>query len=269
MQLDTSLGFLGFGNMGQAILQGLLAKKTVDPQNVWVCDADAAKVELAGTLAANPATDAADLARNSGAILLATKPQDMGAALDSLKPGLRPDALVISIAAGISIGFIQQRLGLSAHVARVMPNTPAMVGAGAAGMAFSETCTDRDARNASIIFSAVGLVEEVREDQLDLVTALVGSGPAYFFYFVECMIDAAVNLGLAEDQAIRLARQTCYGAGRLLDESPETPAILRERVTSKGGTTHAALESFRRDRLAEIVRTAMAAAANRSRELGQ
>lgn len=268
MTLNRTLGFLGFGNMGQAIYNGLLVAKTVRPGQVAVYDVDPQKLEKAAP-ETRRAGSPADLATRSELLILATKPQDLAAALDELAGMAKPDTLVVSIAAGISIGFIQQHLGESAHVARVMPNTPALVGAGAAGVAFSDTCTEADRAATTTIFEAIGIAETVPEEALDVVTALSGSGPAYFFYFVECLIAAASGLGLSEEQARRLAIQTALGAGRMLTEAGESPATLRERVTSKGGTTFAALESLRGNDFQGIVRSALEAAAARSRELGQ
>ncbi|HNT89464.1 MAG TPA: pyrroline-5-carboxylate reductase, partial [Candidatus Hydrogenedentes bacterium] len=198
----------------------------------------------------------------------AVKPQIMNEALQEARKGVKPDILVISIAAGISIAFIRERLGDNVRIVRVMPNTPAMVNAGAAGIALGANCTGDDAAVARTIFEAVGVAEIVQEKDLDVVTALSGSGPAYFFYMVECLVNAAVNEGLREEQATRLAAQTLMGAGKLLASSGESAATLRERVTSKGGTTEAALRCMREERFADIVGKAVRAAAARSRELG-
>lgn len=268
MSLNGTLGFLGFGNMGQAIYHGLIAANTVRPGQVAVFDVDARKTALVAE-ETHHAKFMADLASRSDILILATKPQDMASALDQLAGAAPPDALYISIAAGIGIEFIQERLGISARVARAMPNTPALVGAGAAAIAFSETCTEADRIAAATIFEAIGIAETVPEDALDAVTALSGSGPAYFFYFVECLVNAAVESGIPEKQALRLAVQTAIGAGRMMAESGEPPAVLRDRVTSKGGTTFAALESLRGNDFAGIIEAAFNAAAARSKELGQ
>jgi pyrroline-5-carboxylate reductase len=193
----------------------------------------------------------------------------MREALQSVKGGLRREALVISIAAGVSVGLIQDVLGAKTRVIRAMPNTPAMVGAGATAFARSASCSVADADTARAIFEAVGVAEEVSEELLDVVTALSGSGPAYYFAMVEAQTRAGVALGLPEAQAGRLAGQTLYGAGLLLRESGESAGTLRERVTSKGGTTAAALAEFESRGLADVIHAGMAAAAQRSKELGQ
>jgi pyrroline-5-carboxylate reductase len=263
------VGFLGFGNMGQAIARGLVRAGAIEPSQVLAYDVDASKTNTATAMGGRVAESADELARESQTLLLAPKPQDMRGALQSLNGGLRLDGLVISIAAGVSIRFIQDALGVQTRVIRAMPNTPAMVGAGATAFARSKTCTEHDAQVARAIFEAIGVAEDVPEELLDAVTALSGSGPAYYFALVEAQTRAGVGLGLPEAQAGRLAGQTLYGAGLLLHESGESAATLRARVTSRGGTTAAALETFESRGFGEMVSAGMTAAAKRSRELGQ
>ena len=269
MALEGTLSFLGFGNMGEAMLSGLVAARTLTPDRALVFDVAAARRDRGHSLGARVADSPAQLVHESDTLILAPKPQDMDAALATIKGDLKPSALVISIAAGISTKFIQARLGEGVHVVRVMPNTPAMVNASASGVAFSANCTPKDEATALEIFGAIGVAERVPESAIDAVTGLSGSGPAYFFYMVECLAAAAVEEGLTEQQAARLAAQTLYGAGKLLVESGESAATLRERVTSKGGTTFAALEKFRANDFPRIVAESVHAAAARSRELGQ
>ena len=269
MKLEGTLGFLGFGNMGRAIAEGLVKTGTIEAGRVAVYDVAESKQQEAAALGFTVADSPAALGGQCGTLVLAVKPQQMAEALDALMPGLSPGTLVISIAAGISIAYVQQRLGGPLRVVRVMPNTPALVNAGAAGVALSDTCTEADAATARTIFEAIGIVEIVPESAIDGVTALSGSGPAYFFYVVECLVDAARSQGLTQDQATRLAGQTLLGAGRLLAESGEPASVLRERVTSKGGTTEAALRTFREKGLAKVIAAGVTAAADRSRELGK
>lgn len=255
--------------MGGAILKGLLQAGTLAPDNVVVCDVDADKRQAAAALGVKTVETPDQLAELSEIILLAVKPQGMDEALAALKGGFFPSALVISIAAGISISYIRDRLGKNTRVIRVMPNTPALVGAGAAGLALSDNCTDDDAALAQTVFNAVGIAVVVSESDIDAVTALSGSGPAYFFYAVECLVRAAVAEGLNEKTAARLAGQTLLGAGMLLMQSGEPASVLRERVTSKGGTTAAALAAFQEQGLDSVLAAGVAAAAARSRELGK
>ena len=269
MAFQRTLGFLGFGNMGQAIARGLVAAGTVAPQQMVVFDIEESKKEAGQALGIRVAETGQELAGSCSVLIVAVKPQDMETALGSIRGHVSSETLLISIAAGVPIRFIQGRLGEELRVARVMPNTPTLVRAGAAAVALGPTCTEADRAAVKTILGAVGTVELVSEPALDAVTALSGSGPAYFFCLVECLVKAAVAEGLAEDQALRLAGQTLLGAGRLLVESGESPRALRERVTSKGGTTEAALARFREAGFEGMVRSGVAAAAARSRQLGK
>lgn len=269
MELKGTLGFLGFGNMGGAIVRGLLSSGTTSPDRVMVYDIDAEKCAVAAALDIRAAADPLALVRWSDTLVLAVKPQTMTEALAQIGPGITPRTLVISIAAGVSIDYIKDRLGMDVRVVRVMPNTPALVLAGAAGIALSKNCTEDDATATRTIFEAVGIAEMVPEAMIDVVTALSGSGPAYFFYMVECLVAAAAAHGLSEDQALRLAAQTLLGAGRLLTETHECPSTLRQRVTSKGGTTEAAINAFSAGRLDTIVAQGVGAAVARAHELGR
>lgn len=255
--------------MGQAIAKGLVQAESIAADHILVFDLNATVAAKAEAIGAVAVDSAAALAERSQILLLAPKPQDMAAALESIAGHLAPETLLISIAAGVSIAFIQSALGAGSRVARVMPNTPALVGAGAAGIAMSDTCTDAEAGIAQTIFESIGIAEKLPESALDAVTALSGSGPAYYFAVAEACVKAGVGLGLREDQATRLAGQTLYGAGLLLKESGETAATLRQRVTSKGGTTEAALKCFQDLDLEGTIRAAMEAAAERSKELGR
>ena len=269
MAINGILGFLGFGNMGHAIADGLLDASRMSPDHIIVFDVDNTRTDAARARGMTIAKSPDDMARQCDYILLAVKPQSLEEALNQMLPGFNPRTLLISIAAGISTTWIRQRLGDAARIARVMPNTPAMVRAGAAVVAYSDNVQQDDAVVAKTIFDAVGICEEAPEEALDVVTALSGSGPAYFFYVVECLARAAAQLGLPEDMAVRLDSQTCLGAGRLLAESGEPPHVLRARVTSKGGTTQAALEQMQNDGLESLLFSAVKAAAERSHQLGR
>lgn len=269
MQLNGTLGFLGCGNMGSAILGGLLDTSAIAPGQARVFDPAPARRDEMARLGVPVVDDPRDLARDCDVLVLAVKPQTMDEALQALGPIDPAKTLVVSIAAGISTRYLQERLGADLRAVRVMPNTPALVRAGAAAIAPNDRCLPEDTRTVRSIFEAVGTVEEVPESAMDAVTALSGSGPAYFFYLVECLSEAAIREGLSAEQAQRLAAQTLLGAGRLLTESGEPANVLREKVTSKGGTTAAALDAFRARAFAETVQAAVSAAAARSRELGR
>lgn len=269
MELQGILGFMGYGNMGGAIARGLIAAKTIPAGRVRVYDVDAAKAGAAASLGIQVCTTPAQLLKGCDTLVLAVKPQMMAEVLEQMKAELSPNTLVISIAAGISTTYVQDRLGPDARVIRVMPNTPALVSAGAAGIAPGKKATESDMLTGRTIFESVGISEVVGEDFIDSVTGLSGSGPAYFFYMVECLIKSAVKHGLSECQAARLAGQTLFGSGKLLVESGEPASVLRERVTSKGGTTAAALAAFESGGLADLISTGVDAAVARAKELGK
>lgn len=266
--IAETLGFLGYGNMGAAILEGLIGLAAIEKKRALTFDPSPERRAEAERLGVSCAASLSDLVTRSEVLVLAVKPQVMGAVLGEVQPALKPGALVVSIAAGISIGFIQSRLAPGTPVIRVMPNTPYLVHAGAAGIAASPECSEVHIALVREIFAAMGIAEQVEESAMDAVTALSGSGPAYFFYMVECLVEAAVAQGLEPEMAARLAAQTLYGAGKLLHESTDSAAVLRQKVTSPGGTTEAALNAFRASGLDKTVSAAMAAAVNRSRELG-
>lgn len=266
--ISETLGFLGYGNMGAAILEGLIALEAIDKATARVYDPAEERCAAARAIGVTATDSLPALVSAVDILVLAVKPQVMGKVLDEVKPHLKPETLIISIAAGISIDFIQSHLAADTAVIRVMPNTPYLVHAGAAGIAASPQCSDAQLFLAREIFASMGLAELVDEPALDAVTALSGSGPAYFFYMVECLVEAAVAQGLDRDMAERLAGQTLFGAGKLLQETGESASMLRQRVTSPGGTTEAALNSFRSQGLDTVVAAAVEAATTRSRELG-
>ena len=268
MNLDGTLGFLGFGNMGSAIARGLLATGTAEAGQLAAYDPDPARQEDARGLGCAVCTDAADLAHRARTLLVAVKPQQWREASTVPAAALLPNARVISIMAGVPIQALESVFGGSRAIIRVMPNTPAQRLAGAAALALNSACGDTDRTVALGIFQAVGIAVVVEEAQLDAVTALSGSGPAYFFFLTEQLIRAGIAEGLDPETARILAIHTALGAGRMLAESGEPPQVLREKVTSKGGTTFAALETFRAGGFEDLVIRAVHAAAERSRELG-
>jgi len=264
-----TVGIIGAGNMGTAIVRGLVAGQVLAPEDVTAVDIDGTRLEeLAADPGINTTTSLKTLARAGDAIILAVKPQSMEELLRQLAFHVTPGHLVISIAAGISTGFLEQRLPSETRVVRVMPNTPVMVRAGAAALCRGSRATDEDMEFAMRLFSALGTAVIVEEEQMDAVTALSGSGPAYFFYLAEKLRQAAVENGLPEKEADELVRQTLHGAGRLLRDTGAAPEELRARVTSKGGTTAAAVEVFEAADLSDIISRAVAAAVARSKELG-
>lgn len=262
------IAFLGGGNMAGALIGGLLAKGyPADSLSVIEVLAPARAV-LAERYRVHVSEAADDATFGADTLVLAVKPQDMRKALAPLA-GRLDRQLVISIAAGIRLADLSRWLGGYARLVRVMPNTPALIGAGIAGLYARPEVTPAERERAQRILGAVGEAVWVEDEALiDPVTAVSGSGPAYVFYFIEALERAGAGLGLAPETARKLAIQTFVGAARLAAESTEAPAVLRERVTSKGGTTEAALKVFDAQDLAGRIALALRAASDRGAELG-
>lgn len=273
MNHELNLAFIGGGNMASALASGLIGKRcgAGDVHIIDVNESVLAQWREKGTSVATAPNSALSGQR---VWVFAVKPQVMRETVAACKPFLQPDTLVISIAAGISSQTLSDWLGEPGkpwtRLVRCMPNTPALIGAGAAGLLALPGVTEQDKAQAQLLFRAVGQVTWVDNDeQIDAVTALSGSGPAYVFLFLEALIDGAVKLGLSAEQARTLALATLNGATQLAALSPETPATLRERVTSKGGTTAAALDIFNQQHFAAVVQQAMQAAFDRAADLSQ
>ena len=264
-----SLGVIGAGNMAEALLRGALAAGVLEPSDVIVSDPLPARRELFHRQLGVAAVDDNALAAGCPRLLLAVKPQMMADVLAACAAAVRPDALVISIAAGVRTAFIHERLGGKGRIVRAMPNTPMLVGCGASALCKGPGATDADLAAAERLFAACGLTVAVDEAQIDAVTAVSGSGPAYFFYLIEAMVRAGVAEGLGPEVALKLAVQTCRGAGQLLLDTGEKPEVLRARVTSPKGTTQAAIESMEAAGVAPAIEAAVRRAAARSRELGK
>jgi pyrroline-5-carboxylate reductase len=266
------LGILGAGNMAEAIVRGVLGANRLTPQQIIAADVSAERRSVfdfaLGVTAVEKNIEVAEQAR---IILLSVKPQMMQAALAGIGQVLRPDALVISIAAGISSRFIESTIGgkTAWHIVRSMPNTPMLVGEGMVAIARGRHATSEDIAAARQLFECAADVIEVKESQIDTVTAISGSGPAYFFFLVEQMVKAGTEMGLTPEQARRLAAKTALGAAKMLTNSPDSPAELRRKVTSPGGTTEAAIKTMESHGLPKIVIEAIKAAEQRSKELGK
>lgn len=269
MQEETTIGFIGAGNMAAALIGGMI-NRGWKPGRVMAFDPDAGKTAgLHERFAIRVADDNAQLVRDCDVVVLAVKPQVMREVLEPLGdavPGTPP--LIVSIAAGIRVASIEQWLGRPLSVIRVMPNTPSLVGAGASGLYANERVTAAQRDMAETLMQAVGIAAWVEDEhQLDTVTGLSGGGPAYFMLFMEAMVEAAVERGLARDTAMALVLQTCRGAADLARESEETLEQLRVNVTSPGGTTERGLATMKNAGIDRIIRSAVNAAADRADEL--
>lgn len=261
-------GFIGAGNMATALIDGLLATGA-HAANLWASDTDSTRLEALAAKGVNTTTDNAEVVGKADAVILAVKPQVMEQVLRPLGDILaaRP-CLLVSIAAGITMDSLQAWTHPAQAIVRCMPNTPALVQTGASALVANTHCTVAQRCAAEGLLAAVGIVCWLdNEEDIDAVTALSGSGPAYFFLLMEAMQDAAVTLGLDAETARLLCQQTALGAARLAQSSDVDVAELRRRVTSPGGTTEAALRQFESEDFNAMVGRALAKAAGRSREL--
>lgn len=262
------LGIIGCGKMGRALIGGILKAGIFQANKVMVYDAWPEAVSSAvNELGIKEAKNNAEVIDASDVVLLCVKPQCFPEMYSELGSG--KNRLLISIAAGVLIDTIEKGINKQHRVIRVMPNTPALVGRGASAYAIGSDATEADAELTEKLLASIGYVCRVEEKELDAVTALSGSGPAYIFLMIESLIAAGIEQGLTPEIARNLAIETVAGAAELVSQTGESPSTLRENVTSPKGTTFAALESFRADGFSDMVKRAMQAARNRSIELGK
>ena len=262
----SRLALLGAGVMGETVLSGLV-RAGWDPADLVATDRRPERVaELEAAYGITMTTNVEAVA-GASTVVLVVKPQDMRGLLTEIAPSLDPEALVVSLAAGVDTSTLEAGLPQGQPVVRVMANTPAQVDEGMAAIAAGSSATDEHLVRVRDILSATGRVEVVPEAYLDAVTAISGSGPAYLFFVVEAMIEAGVHLGLPRDLSTELVVQTMLGSAKLLRESGEHPTVLRERVTSPGGTTAAALRELEDHKVRAAFLSAMEAARDRSQTL--
>ncbi|MCA0251886.1 MAG: pyrroline-5-carboxylate reductase [Actinobacteria bacterium] len=264
----TTLAVIGAGVMGETLIAGLLRAGWAS-SDIIASDRHAARLTEIEARHGIRTAETAEAAGQADTVMLVVKPQDLGEVLPQIASTLRPDALVVSLCAGITTATIEAALPGGTPVVRVMPNTPAQVDEGMAAVSAGTTAEARHLEHATALLSAVGKVVVVPEKYQDAVTAISGSGPAYLYFVVEAMIDAGVMLGLPRDTATTLVVQTMYGSAKLLSESGLHPTVLKERVTSPGGTTAAALRELESHKVKAAFITAMEAARDRSRSLAK
>ncbi|KAI2630573.1 pyrroline-5-carboxylate reductase [Xylaria nigripes] len=273
---NSKLAFIGGGNMAGAIIGGL-STKGISKQNISVAEPWDVNRNKMSEIGVHTTVSNVEAAQDAEILVISVKPQVTKVVCQELAAAWAQRVstpLIISIAAGITLNTLKTWLTLAdgriPHIVRVMPNTPALVGEGASGLFADASVTPAEKELASALVASISRVAEWvdREEHIDVVTGLSGSGPAYFFALVEHMIESAVKLGLSHEQATRLAKQTCLGAGKMLSESSDSPAQLRINVTSPKGTTAAALESFEASGFKDVVDKAVRAATSRGEELG-
>jgi pyrroline-5-carboxylate reductase len=269
--MSHKITFIGAGNMAEAMVKGLMATRAVAPGEVTVTDVSDARLgHMSSAYGVHTDTDNARAVKSADVIVLSVKPQTMDGVLAGISKSVTNRQLIISIAAGVTVERIQKGLGKKARIIRTMPNTPALIGEGAAAMFAGEGCKSEDATTAKGLLGAVcPIIVEVHEEGLmDAVTGLSGSGPAYVFVFLEAMSDAGVRMGLPRDTAAKLAAQTVLGAASLAVESGRPLSELKDMVTSPGGTTINGLERLEAGGMRAAVHAAVEAATKRSKELG-
>ncbi len=270
MEHFHTVGLIGGGQMGEALVRGMIEARLFSPEKIMVAEPELARQDyLRATYSVEVAADAIVLSEACSIIIVAVKPQIIGSVLSRYRPGITRQHLVISIAAGITIKRLEQELGADVRIIRVMPNTPALVLAGASALSPNAKASLEDLETAKRIFSAIGTCVELSENLLDAVTGLSGSGPGYVFAFIEAMIDGGVLAGLPRPVAEQLVLHTVYGSARLAMETGEPAAVLKGRVTSPGGTTITGLEVLENSGFRGAVMTAVKAATERSRDMGQ
>ena len=262
----STFALVGVGKLGEALLSGLLRSGRPKEQVIAAERYEGRAREIAEVYGVETATPEAAVAR-ADVVLLAVKPQDMRTALRELAPGIRPATLVVSMAAGITTALLEEELPEGTHVVRVMTNTPVFVDEAMSAISPGTHATEEHLALVEDLLRPVGRVMRVPEHQLDAVTALSGSGPAYFFYLVEAMIDAGILLGLPRAVAAELIVQTAVGSAKMLKESDEHPVVLREAVMSPAGTTIAAIRVMEDHGVRAAMLAALEAARDRSREL--
>lgn len=267
---DKTIGFVGAGNMAAALIRGLVSSKTVRPSQIYASDVRTERLmELTEQHGIVTTPENAKLAEACDVVVLAVKPQIIDKILPAIAGSLRPNALVVSIAAGVPIEAFESRLPEGTHVIRTMPNTAAMALAGATAISRGTHATDEDVRVAERLFEAVGRVVVLDESLLDAVTGLSGSGPAYVMLMIEALADGGVKVGLHRETALMLAAQTVYGSAKLLLDTGEHPGRLKDMVTSPGGTAIAGLHTLEAGGLRTTLINAVENATHRAAELGE
>lgn len=267
--LDKRVGFLGAGQMAEALARSLDAKGVIPTSKMCCTDPVAARKDLFKSFGATPFESNLEVAQHSDVIFVAVKPQYVSQVLFEIRPILTENHIIVSIAAGITIDKLLEAAGPEAHVVRVMPNTPCLVGETAAAMCLGGKATPEDEKIVKAMFDAVGKIYTVEEKLLAAVTGLSGSGPAYIFMVIEALADGGVKAGLNRDIAQALAAQTVLGSAKLVLETGKHPGSLKDMVTSPGGTTIAGVHELEKSGMRAAFMNAVMAATNRANELSK
>ena len=270
MLSERTVGFIGAGNMAEALIRGMLKSSSIPANRIWASRRTAsALVDLETELGVRTTTHNGSLIEACDIVVLCVKPQMLLDLLRGIGALFGPHHTVMSVAAGVTTASIESTLPANVPVIRVMPNTPALVGEGVSGFCRGTHANPSHASTTAELFSTAGIALEIEEEMMNALTAISGSGPAYVFYIMEALFAGATKVGLSTEQANQLVAQTIAGAARLALETGTDPAELRRRVTSPGGTTQAALRSLEASEVAEAVVKAVVAARDRGVELGR
>lgn len=267
--VDPQWGFIGAGKMASAMIRGMIRSGVAEPSRISTYDPVAASAAEVGALGVQVLGSNREVAASSHVLVLAVKPQVMHTVLADLEPGIGPGHLVISIAAGIPLKTLAAGLGPEPRLVRVMPNTPALVGEGAAGFCLGATATIEDEELVRRCFNSIGRAYRVPETLMDAVTGLSGSGPAFAYLMIESLSDGGVRAGLPRDIATALAAQTVLGAAKMVLETGLHPGVLKDQVTSPGGTTIAGLHALEKGAARAAFIDAVDSASRRSAELAE
>ena len=261
-------GFIGAGNMATAIINGILTNNAKSAEDISVFDLDAAKLELMKAKGVDTVTSCRELAEKSDVVVLAVKPQNYDEVLADIRDSVKDSTVIVTIAAGISIEYVRRGLGRNCPAVRVMPNTPLLLGKGASAVCRSENISDEDLEEVKKMFALSGDVVILPESKMNAVIAVNGSSPAYIYLFAKAMLDYAVSVGIDKDAAMSLICKTFEGSAEMLRSSGDTPEVLIEKVSSKGGTTIEALKVLNERGVPQAISDAMAACTKRAEELG-
>jgi pyrroline-5-carboxylate reductase len=270
LRIEKKVGVIGAGHMGAAIISGLLRSGTLAPSNLQACDTDKEVcARIARTYGISCYSNNRQLVDGSDIVIIVVKPKDVASVLREIKDVTTSSHLVISVAAGLRIGYIEKRLGSGVQVVRVMPNTPVVVGEGITCISAGSKVTEDNLKIASVIFNSFGKVAVVAEENLDAVTGLSGAGPAYIYIVIEALTDAGIAVGLPKDLALTLSAQTTFGAAKMVLESGQNPAELRQTVATPGGVTIEGIKALEQGGLRDVFKEAVSRATERSKELAK
>jgi pyrroline-5-carboxylate reductase len=270
MATNLKIGFLGAGKMATALAKGFVCAEIVFPKEIIASARSSVTLKFfAEKIGAKTTTSNADVLKFANVIILGVKPSQAVKVLGEQRENFTTEHLLISVAAGITLAKLESALPADARVVRVMPNTPALVGEGAAGFALGKSATAEDGELTKKLLSAAGVAFQVKESLLDAVTGLSGSGPAYVYQFIEALSDGGIAAGLPRDIAAQLAARTVSGAAKMVLETGQHPGALKDQVTSPGGTTIEGLHELEKGKFHDVVMNAVRAATEKSKKLGQ